>query len=96
MFSVLQNAQLQTQKCLELTAIQSYRKLQLDDMAGQQDLQVARLALITSRRQAHKWRDRMHTAEHRAAALQQLVPQAEHTNQKLQTAAVNQASLVTG
>ena len=84
--SVLQNAQLHTR----------FRKLQLDDWAAQQDLQVARLALIIPHRQGNVWRDRMHTAEHRAAALQQLVHQAQHTIQELQTAAVNQVSLVTG
>lgn len=80
--SVLQVVQLQ----------RAFRCSQLHKMAAQQDLQVARLALTTSRRQAGKWRGRMHAAEHRATALQQLVNQKEQTMQQLQTAAVTQAS----
>ena len=74
----------------------AFRTSQLQETVAQQDLQVARLELMTSRRQAHEWRDRMHTAEHRAAAQQQLVHQKEQCLQELQTAAVKQASLMMG
>ena len=70
----------------------AFRSSQLQEMAAQQDLQVVSLALTTSRRQAGKWRDRMHAAEHRVTALQQLVHHKEQTMQQLQNAAVMQAS----
>ena len=69
-----------------------FRKSQLQEIAAQQDLQCACLALMASRLQAHEWRDMMHTAEHRATALQQLVRKKEETIQELQNTAVNQAS----